>query len=64
MKQIQIESYELIEDGHGGHYEVTARTEEFQDNQVRHSDLCTACGFSGYPECMELCLHDGGKNRD
>ncbi len=25
------------------------------DDQVRHCQLCTACGFPGYPECTETC---------
>jgi len=28
---------------------------EYPDEAVRHSELCTFCGFPSYPECREWC---------
>ena len=27
------------------------------ENLNRHSILCAACGFKGYPECTSFCSH-------
>ncbi|MCM1525237.1 MAG: hypothetical protein NC120_12360 [Ruminococcus sp.] len=29
--------------------------EEYPDEKVRDCDMCTVCGFNGYPECKEDC---------
>jgi len=28
---------------------------EIADDRIRHCDLCTMCGFPGYPECTKIC---------
>lgn len=58
MKKIEIESYEPIEGPNGVYFKVTKRTEDYSDNQVRHSDLCTICGFPSYPECRNWCQNE------
>lgn len=30
----------------------------FTDEQVRHCDLCTMCGFPTYPECRDWCPNE------
>lgn len=29
--------------------------ETYSDDKIRHCDLCTACGYPGYPECTKTC---------
>ena len=61
MKTIEIETCEFVEDDNGGHFVHTKRYEDFTDDQVRHNDLCTLCGFPSYPECMKFCQNENGE---
>ncbi len=58
MKQIEVESVEIIDDELGHRLKRGKRIETFTDEQVRHCDLCTMCGFPGYPECRDWCQNE------
>ena len=50
-KEIEIERAEIVK----GKVVRTKYTKSFSDDQVRHCDWCTMCGWSTYPECIKQC---------
>lgn len=55
MKTIRLELSEFVDDANGGHFEERIEDLVFRDDQVRHEDLCTVCGWPDYPGCIAEC---------
>lgn len=61
MKQIEIESTEIIDDELGHRLKRSKRVVEVPDEKVRHCDWCTLCDLPdwpshpNYPDCVKTC---------
>lgn len=54
MKKISVDVYELTEGKNAGFRYLGTEEEEYPDDG-RRWEICSICGLSAYPDCMEFC---------
>lgn len=56
---IKFHVYEPVQKSDGS-WDIQERDmeKEYPDEAVRHNELCTVCGFPGYPECRDWCQNE------
>lgn len=56
MKTIKIKEAYPVKERDGTWTTIIKEYEKaYSDDQIRHCDLCTMCGYPDYPECTKTC---------